>query len=299
MDRRRAKRKLEHSSSSDSDESEYEIDAIVDERMRSKKTEYLVKWTGYSSDEASWVPAEDVSSDAVRVWQGKKSKKTRKRSAQSSKQPAHALANDNEDERAVVEQVVDSQDDFDEQAPHEDRLSVALYNSNSISDEHDEVPEEPMLSPLPEKIVGKRVAFSPAEEPWMNAKVYRNVGTTYLVGVIARMASTRQTTFEVRWTNTQFQGKAHVHVIEKSVAVRGMNNHAKMVGNAMHGETWEALCRFYPAEAEAAAVDDNFEVAEHDLVRFEEFRPSYQSLADVEGIASLEFWLRSEASRLR
>lgn len=51
----------EESSDSSCDGSEYEVEAIVDARTkRNAKTEYLVKWKGWSSHHNSWVDEEDI-----------------------------------------------------------------------------------------------------------------------------------------------------------------------------------------------------------------------------------------------
>lgn len=50
----------------DDEENEYQIEAIVNERLRSGKKEFLVKWKGYSSTENSWVKESDfIKSDEV------------------------------------------------------------------------------------------------------------------------------------------------------------------------------------------------------------------------------------------
>ena len=36
---------------------EFEVEAILDDRIRRNKLRYLVKWKGYSSHEATWEPA--------------------------------------------------------------------------------------------------------------------------------------------------------------------------------------------------------------------------------------------------
>ena len=44
------KRPMEHGSSSEESESEneYQVEAIIDKRMKGKKVQYLLKWKGYS-----------------------------------------------------------------------------------------------------------------------------------------------------------------------------------------------------------------------------------------------------------
>src|SRR5712672_451168 len=41
-------------------EEEYKVEEIRDKRKRRNKTEYLIKWKGYSEAENTWVRAEDV-----------------------------------------------------------------------------------------------------------------------------------------------------------------------------------------------------------------------------------------------
>jgi hypothetical protein len=42
------------------DSEEYEVESIVAHRIHRRKTEYLVKWTGYPDSENTWVPASDL-----------------------------------------------------------------------------------------------------------------------------------------------------------------------------------------------------------------------------------------------
>jgi chromobox protein 1 len=46
------KRRHENSSSNEDEvEQEYQVEAILDKRVRGKKTQYLLKWKGYSNDD--------------------------------------------------------------------------------------------------------------------------------------------------------------------------------------------------------------------------------------------------------
>ena len=36
---------------------EYEVESILDKRIRNRRTEYLIKWLGYPIHEASWEPS--------------------------------------------------------------------------------------------------------------------------------------------------------------------------------------------------------------------------------------------------
>jgi hypothetical protein len=51
----------------DGDEPRYEIESILDSRVRRGVLQYLVHWKGYSSEDDSWAFAEDLPSDDLLV----------------------------------------------------------------------------------------------------------------------------------------------------------------------------------------------------------------------------------------
>ena len=55
-------------------EEAYLVREIRGDRISRKRKEYLVLWEGYSSSEASWVPASDVNLFARRLYLAKKRK---------------------------------------------------------------------------------------------------------------------------------------------------------------------------------------------------------------------------------
>jgi hypothetical protein len=48
-------------------EEEYEVEEILDSRLRRRKLQYLVKWVGYGPEDNSWEPAENVENAAEKV----------------------------------------------------------------------------------------------------------------------------------------------------------------------------------------------------------------------------------------
>ena len=54
----------------------YVVCDIRDDRLSGKRKDYLVVWDGYSSSEASWVPAKDVNLFARKLYNAKKLKKS-------------------------------------------------------------------------------------------------------------------------------------------------------------------------------------------------------------------------------
>uniref|UniRef100_A0A1X7VJU8 Chromo domain-containing protein n=1 Tax=Amphimedon queenslandica TaxID=400682 RepID=A0A1X7VJU8_AMPQE len=49
-------------------DSVYEVERLVEKRIKKGHTWYLVLWKGYSKEEASWVPSKDITSFAIRLY---------------------------------------------------------------------------------------------------------------------------------------------------------------------------------------------------------------------------------------
>ena len=43
-----------------SDQVEYEVECILDKRIKWRKPQYLIKWTGYPLHDATWEPLENL-----------------------------------------------------------------------------------------------------------------------------------------------------------------------------------------------------------------------------------------------
>ncbi|GMF48723.1 unnamed protein product [Phytophthora fragariaefolia] len=86
--------------------------------------------------------------------------------------------------------------------------------------------------------VNARVAFAPPNEDWMDPEQYSSVGAAFLVGVVTRFTITNGNNadnvcvptalFEIRWINTSFQTKKHVHRVDESVIARGVRHHREL-----------------------------------------------------------------------
>jgi len=55
--------------SADHDEPEWDVESILARRRKNGRVEYKVRWAGYDSSEDSWEPEENLSSEALQLWQ--------------------------------------------------------------------------------------------------------------------------------------------------------------------------------------------------------------------------------------
>jgi hypothetical protein len=140
---------------------------------------------------------------------------------------------------------------------------------------------------LQEAYLDKLVAFAPERESWMKSKLYRPVGTAYIVGRICRrpMRGKFASLFEIRWIESQFQNVVE-HVSVGSVQ-RGITNYEALT-QTMNNPDWHELVSGDVDDDIAVNDDDNLEVADH----YEEFDPGVllpTSWKEVEAIQSLRF----------
>ena len=50
----------ESSSSSEEEQGEYKVEAILQKRRQAGKTQYLIKWEGYDESDNTWEPIENL-----------------------------------------------------------------------------------------------------------------------------------------------------------------------------------------------------------------------------------------------
>ena len=145
-----------------------------------------------------------------------------------------------------------------------------------------------------ETAVGRDVAFSPSLESWMPQKLYKDVGSLYLVGKVTRKKKNQigrhiDGQFELRWTTTQFQSANHVHYISLSKAQEGFANFDKLNGTEMVHENWDALCRPREEATEVPELWDDFVEVDSRYVRYDHGQNIPTDQVEVEKLASMQF----------
>lgn len=58
------------------DEGTFDIEKILDKRMKRRQVQYLVKWEGYDDMENTWEPDENLPENMVRQYEKKRGKQT-------------------------------------------------------------------------------------------------------------------------------------------------------------------------------------------------------------------------------
>ncbi|RLN98611.1 hypothetical protein BBJ28_00008322 [Nothophytophthora sp. Chile5] len=92
--------------------------------------------------------------------------------------------------------------------------------------------------------VDSLVAFTPAKENWLGAKVYKPVGTAYIIGRVCRRMKkgSLESLFQIRWQDSMFQTSV-VHV-SLGVVQRGIKKYRALT-NSPDRANWQALTEFH------------------------------------------------------
>ncbi|KAE8875633.1 hypothetical protein PF003_g40234 [Phytophthora fragariae] len=143
----------------------------------------------------------------------------------------------------------------------------------------------PTAAALPQLFVEKFVAYSPAKEPWLSARIFEDAGSAYIVGRVSRFDK-KKALFQIHWVDTQFQ-KADKW-ISMSVVQRGMENYKNVMASPSK-PAWKSLCQ--PDSTESGIVEDDSDWEEVDD-SFERYDPEVvlpSSLPEVESITNMKF----------
>jgi len=74
------KRSRESSSSSEESENEFQVEAIVDKRVKGKTIQYLLKWKGYSDADNTWESKTNLNCpELVKAFEDSLKKKTKEK----------------------------------------------------------------------------------------------------------------------------------------------------------------------------------------------------------------------------
>jgi hypothetical protein len=143
-------------------------------------------------------------------------------------------------------------------------------------------------------VIGRRVAFSPEEEEWMPSRLYSEIGSLYLVGLVTRPKKKRNgqevpDEFEIRWTISQYQSSSHVHYISWGKVKEGVANYDIMRGTTMIKESWESLCMSNDSGSLKEEMWDAFEEVDDTYVRYEHPSSVPMDLEEVEQVQNLDF----------
>ncbi|KAG3086935.1 hypothetical protein PI125_g18797 [Phytophthora idaei] len=134
--------------------------------------------------------------------------------------------------------------------------------------------------------VSKLVAFSPDKERWMKAKIYRPIGTAYIIGRVYGLVKKGKNAslFQIRWLDSPFQSAVeHVRV---GVVQLGIKNYVALTRVKNPG--WRILVRQDPTD-EIDSEEDDSDCEEEVLQAFDPSELYPTNLAEVETIKSMHF----------
>ncbi|KAI9998932.1 hypothetical protein PInf_003596 [Phytophthora infestans] len=139
--------------------------------------------------------------------------------------------------------------------------------------------------------VKKLVAFSASKEPWMTDKVYRCVGTAYIVGRVCRRIKKPKNgaILQLMWLDSQFRNA--VEAVTVAAVQRGIENHQALVC-VPNQPAWQDLTdKETEEELNLDAPLDELEVASAEG-EYESYDPKQilpVSLAEVEAVKNMCF----------
>ncbi|KAL3660469.1 hypothetical protein V7S43_014617 [Phytophthora oleae] len=128
------------------------------------------------------------------------------------------------------------------------------------------------------------VAFSPAREPWMKKKLYRLVGTAFIVGRVCRRALKAKNKLQIMWLDSQFQ--SCVENLSIGMVQLGIDNYRALTKDT--NNSWQDL--MLCGEGKNIEADDLSELQEAE--EYEAYDPMEllpTSVAEAEAVSNMRF----------
>ncbi|KAG3127273.1 hypothetical protein PI126_g21933 [Phytophthora idaei] len=99
------------------------------------------------------------------------------------------------------------------------------------------------------------VSISPDKERWMKAKIYRSIGTAYIIGRVYGLVKKGKNAslFQIRWLDSQFQSA--VEHISVGVVLLGIKNYVALT--RVKNPDWRILVRPDPTDEIDFEEDDS------------------------------------------
>ncbi|ENN77098.1 hypothetical protein D910_10208 [Dendroctonus ponderosae] len=92
----------------DSDDAEYEVEAVLDEKIVKGLRHYLIRWKGYTEESDTWEPESTLEcKELIKAYKAKKNKKNDKKQRTKSKTEIPAEKSWNENDDFEVDRIID------------------------------------------------------------------------------------------------------------------------------------------------------------------------------------------------
>ncbi|POM69258.1 Transposase [Phytophthora palmivora] len=171
---------------------------------------------------------------------------------------------------------------------HDVATPTAVTDTSARTAPRNHTPSTPTIEQL---MMKKLVAFSPSKESWMKNKIYKCVGTAYIVGRVCRRVKKPKNgaVLQVMWLDTQFQNA--VEPLSVMIVQRGIENYQALV-RVPNKPAWRDLTdKVIKEELNLNLPLDDLELGP-DEECFERYDPEVfmpASLAEVEAVKRMRF----------
>lgn len=155
------------SSDESESEEEYQVEAIVDKRVKGKRVQYLLKWKGYSDADNTWEDQTNLNCpDLVKEFEENHKKKTKTRASRSKKFKVDTDDNEEgEEEGADSSKIEENTSVLEERTPTKSRLRSASKSGSIVDEIEDKIDENQNPNETSVEIINKN---SPTKESLLN-----------------------------------------------------------------------------------------------------------------------------------